>query len=473
MNNQDTICAIATAQGGAIGIIRVSGAEAITIADRIFTPVGNHAISLTERKPYTLAFGNIKNEQGEIVDEVLVSVFHSPHSYTGEDSVEISCHGSSFILQHVMQLLIKNGCRAAGPGEYTQRAFLNGKMDLSQAEAVADLIASTSAASHHMAINQMRGSFSRELSALRDKLLHLTSLMELELDFSDHEELEFADRTEFQSVAAQIENVISKLANSFSLGNTIKNGLPVAIIGETNAGKSTLLNQLVGEERAIVSDIHGTTRDVIEDVVNINGTDFRFIDTAGIRKTSDEIENLGIERTFKKTRQAEIILLLIDATCAERQLHALMPQVLNLCDGKHLIIVFNKIDLISSFVPTLPTDIAETLQNVLSESPILASISAKTGDGISDLRQKLTSFINLSLSSTDDVIVSNVRHYNALTAALDAIHRVQQSFATDVPTDLISIDLHDCLDNLAEITGGSIETDEVLGNIFKHFCVGK
>ena len=473
MNNQDTICAIATAQGGAIGIIRVSGAEAITIADRIFTPVGNHAISLTERKPYTLAFGNIKNEQGEIVDEVLVSVFHSPHSYTGEDSVEISCHGSSFILQHVMQLLIKNGCRAAGPGEYTQRAFLNGKMDLSQAEAVADLIASTSAASHHMAINQMRGSFSRELSALRDKLLHLTSLMELELDFSDHEELEFADRTEFQSVAAQIENVISKLANSFSLGNAIKNGIPVAIIGETNAGKSTLLNQLVGEERAIVSDIHGTTRDVIEDVVNINGTDFRFIDTAGIRKTSDEIENLGIERTFKKTRQAEIILLLIDATCAERQLHALMPQVLNLCDGKHLIIVFNKIDLISSFVPTLPTDIAETLQNVLSESPILASISAKTGDGISDLRQKLTSFINLSLSSTDDVIVSNVRHYNALTAALDAIHRVQQSFATDVPTDLISIDLHDCLDNLAEITGGSIETDEVLGNIFKHFCIGK
>lgn len=473
MNNQDTICAIATAQGGAIGIIRVSGAEAITIADRIFTPVGNHAISLAERKPYTLAFGNIKNEQGEIVDEVLVSIFHSPHSYTGEDSVEISCHGSSFILQHVMQLLIKNGCRAAGPGEYTQRAFLNGKMDLSQAEAVADLIASTSAASHHMAINQMRGSFSRELSALRDKLLHLTSLMELELDFSDHEELEFADRTEFQSVAAQIENVISKLANSFSLGNAIKNGIPVAIIGETNAGKSTLLNQLVGEERAIVSDIHGTTRDVIEDVVNINGTDFRFIDTAGIRKTSDEIENLGIERTFKKTRQAEIILLLIDATCAERQLHALMPQVLNLCEGKHLIIVFNKIDLISSFVPTLPTDIAETLQNVLSESPILASISAKTGDGISDLRQKLTSFINLSLSSADDVIVSNVRHYNALTAALDAIHRVQQSFATDVPTDLISIDLHDCLDNLAEITGGSIETDEVLGNIFKHFCVGK
>lgn len=473
MNNQDTICAIATAQGGAIGIIRVSGAKAISIADRIFTPVGNHAIPLSERKPYTLAFGHIKTDKGELIDEVLISIFRSPHSYTGEDSVEISCHGSSFILQQVMQLLIKNGCRAAGPGEYTQRAFLNGKMDLSQAEAVADLIASTSAASHRMAMNQMRGSFSRKLSILREKLLHLTSLMELELDFSDHEELEFADRTEFIDVANQIENVISQLANSFSLGNAIKNGIPVAIIGETNAGKSTLLNQLVGEERAIVSDIHGTTRDVIEDVVNINGTDFRFIDTAGIRKTTDTIENLGIERTFQKTQQAEIILLLIDATCAEEQLKVLIPQIVHLCRGKQLIIVNNKVDLISSVDVTLSQDILETLKSQLSANISFVNISAKTGKGIDELRQKLTSAVNLSMSSTDDVIVSNVRHYNALVAALDAIHRVQQSFATDVPTDLISIDLHDCLDNLAEITGGSIETDEVLGNIFKHFCIGK
>ena len=289
----DTICAIATAQGGAIGTIRVSGKEAITITDKIFTPASG--LTLSGRKPYTLTFGHINGENGEIVDEVLVSLFRGPHSYTGEDSTEISCHGSSYILQQVMQLLIKNGCRAAGPGEFTQRAFLNGKMDLSQAEAVADLIASTSAASHRMAMNQMRGGFSRELSQLREKLLHLTSLMELELDFSDHEELEFADRSELSQIASQVEGVINGLVQSFSVGNAIKNGIPVAIIGETNAGKSTLLNALLNEERAIVSDIHGTTRDVIEDTMNIKGILFRFIDTAGIRETSDTIESIGIE----------------------------------------------------------------------------------------------------------------------------------------------------------------------------------
>ena len=306
----DTICAIATAQGGAIGTIRVSGKEAITITDKIFTPVSGAPLS--DRKPYTLTFGHITNEIGEIVDEVLVSLFRGPHSYTGEDSTEISCHGSSYILQQVMQLLIKNGCRAAGPGEFTQRAFLNGKMDLSQAEAVADLIASTSAATHRMAMNQMRGGFSRELSALREKLLHLTSLMELELDFSDHEELEFADRSELSEIASQVETVIKGLVNSFSVGNAIKNGIPVAIIGETNAGKSTLLNALLNEERAIVSDIHGTTRDVIEDTMNIDGILFRFIDTAGIRETTDTIESLGIERSFQKLDQASIVLWVID-----------------------------------------------------------------------------------------------------------------------------------------------------------------
>ncbi|HJC96180.1 MAG TPA: tRNA uridine-5-carboxymethylaminomethyl(34) synthesis GTPase MnmE, partial [Candidatus Phocaeicola gallinarum] len=285
MNTQDTICAIATAQGGAIGIVRVSGAEALSITDKIFHPTEKNPLPLTERKAYTVNFGQIKNEKGEIVDEVLVSLFRAPHSYTGENSVEISCHGSAYILQQVMQLLINNGCRTAGPGEFTQRAFLNGKMDLSQAEAVADLIASTSEATHRLAMNQMRGGFSKELAVLRNKLLHLTSLMELELDFSDHEELEFADRSELQALAAQIHQVIERLVQSFSIGNAIKNGIPVAIIGETNVGKSTLLNALLNEDKAIVSDIHGTTRDVIEDTMIINGVTFRFIDTAGIRQT--------------------------------------------------------------------------------------------------------------------------------------------------------------------------------------------
>lgn len=300
MEHNDTICAVATASGGAIGIIRVSGTEAIRITDKIFRPVDKHSTPLDKRDANTINFGFIRNGKDEIIDEVLVSIFRAPHSYTGEDSVEISCHGSSYVLQQVMRLLIENGCRSAGPGEYTQRAFLNGKMDLSQAEAVADLIKSTSAATHRMAMNQMRGGFSHELSTLRDKLLKLTSLMELELDFSDHEELEFADRDELKQIALQVKSKISGLATSFNLGNAIKNGIPVAIIGETNAGKSTLLNTLVGEDRAIVSDIHGTTRDVIEDTVNINGTVFRFIDTAGIRDTTDTIERLGIDLTFKR-----------------------------------------------------------------------------------------------------------------------------------------------------------------------------
>ncbi|WP_299231624.1 tRNA uridine-5-carboxymethylaminomethyl(34) synthesis GTPase MnmE [uncultured Bacteroides sp.] len=463
----DTICAIATAQGGAIGTIRVSGKEAICITDKIFTPASGSTLS--ERKPYTLTFGHINGENGEIVDEVLVSLFRGPHSYTGEDSTEISCHGSSYILQQVMQLLIKNGCRAAGPGEFTQRAFLNGKMDLSQAEAVADLIASTSVASHRMAMNQMRGGFSRELSQLREKLLHLTSLMELELDFSDHEELEFADRSELSQIASQVEEVINGLVQSFSVGNAIKNGIPVAIIGETNAGKSTLLNALLNEERAIVSDIHGTTRDVIEDTMNIKGILFRFIDTAGIRDTSDTIESIGIERSFQKLDQASIVLWVIDSTEIEMQINALKDKIIPRCEGKKLILVMNKCDVTS--VSETISDIKTYLRDNNNVETIY--ISAKKQNGITELQELLVRAAALPEVTQNDVVVSNVRHYEALSHALEAINRVIDGIEMQLSGDLVSQDLRECLFHLAEIVGGEITNDEVLGNIFRNFCIGK
>ena len=464
----DTICAIATAQGGAIGTIRVSGKEAISITDKIFTQAGGAPLS--ERKPYTLTFGHIMSENGEIVDEVLVSLFRGPHSYTGEDSTEISCHGSSYILQQVMQLLVKNGCRAAGPGEFTQRAFLNGKMDLSQAEAVADLIASTSAATHRMAMSQMRGGFSRELSALREKLLHLTSLMELELDFSDHEELEFADRSELSEIASQVETVINGLVHSFSVGNAIKNGIPVAIIGETNAGKSTLLNALLNEERAIVSDIHGTTRDVIEDTMNIDGVMFRFIDTAGIRETSDKIESIGIERSFQKLDQASIVLWVIDSTEAKAQIEALKDKVIPRCEGKKLILVMNKCDVTPESAIFVSDTEFFSPENVCMET---ISISAKNRKGIAELQELLVKAAALPEVTQNDVVVSNIRHYEALTHALEAIHRVQDGLEMNLSGDLVSQDLRECLFHLAEIVGGEITNDEVLGNIFRNFCIGK
>ena len=360
--NQDTICAIATAQGGAIGCIRVSGPEAIEITSCIFTPAATNR-ELGDSKPYTLTFGRIY-DGSEVIDEVLVSLFRAPHSYTGENSTEITCHGSAYILQKVLQLLIKNGCRMAAPGEYTQRAFLNGKMDLSQAEAVADLIASSSAATHRLAMSQMRGGFSKELATLRDQLLHFTSLIELELDFSDHEELEFADRSELCQLANNIEKVIARLVNSFNVGNAIKNGVPVAIIGETNAGKSTLLNVLLNEDKAIVSDIHGTTRDIIEDTVNIGGITFRFIDTAGIRETSDTIGSLGIERTFQKLDQAEIVLWMIDATNAQAQITQLAGQLLPRCERKQLILVYNKADLVDNIQNSIPDNFPDNVQSI-------------------------------------------------------------------------------------------------------------
>ncbi len=460
--SKDTICAVATAPGGAIGIIRVSGEQAIAITDRIFMPIGANGKTLAQRKPYTLAFGNIVTAQGDIIDQVLVSIFHAPHSYTGEQSVEISCHASTYILQQVMQLLVANGCRPAEPGEYTQRAFLNGKMDLSQAEAVADLIASHSAASHRMAMNQMRGAFSTELSDLRDKLLHLTSLIELELDFSDHEELEFADRTQLVDVAQKIQHTVQRLIQSFRIGNAIKNGIPTVIIGETNAGKSTLLNLLVGEERAIVSDIHGTTRDVIEDTVNIDGKIFRFIDTAGIRDTTDTIESIGIERSLAKIKQAEIILLMLDATCANEQYQALSNKVLPLCQDKHLLLIVNKCD---KATPTTITPLPENATQI--------NISAKTKQGIEQLKTQLSLLLPDADIMAGNAIVSNIRHLKALQSANDDINRVLEGLQTDLPTDLVSQDLRSCLYHLAQITGGEIQTDEVLGNIFKHFCIGK
>ena len=483
--NNDTICAIATAQGGAIGLIRISGPMAIEAASHIFTPISGKP--LNERRNYSQTFGKIFSDGGEIIDEVLVSIFRAPHSYTGEDSVEISCHGSSYILQQVMALLMANGCRLANPGEYTQRAFLNGKMDLSQAEAVADLIASTSSATHRLAMNQMRGGFSQELSALRDKLLHLTSLMELELDFSDHEELEFADRTELSQIANDIERVIARLANSFSVGNAIKNGVPVAIIGETNAGKSTLLNALLNEEKAIVSDVHGTTRDVIEDTINLRGITFRFIDTAGIRQTTDVVESIGIERTFQKISQADIVLWMIDADnetllnppygeglgnyqsnldphpAREDREVSILPHL----EGKNVILLFNKSDKLTS---EHRTALEQAYANV--DAPKLF-ISAKHRTGMDELETLLVKTAALPEISQNDVIVTNLRHYEALTRALDSIHRVQNGLQINLSGDFVSQDLRECLSHLAEIIGGAFDPNAVLDNIFRHFCIGK
>ena len=464
MINQDTICAVSTAPGaGGVAVIRVSGTDAIRICDTIFVPK-IEGKNLQSQKAYTLRYGSIHRGE-ELIDDVLVALFRAPHSFTGEDTVEITCHGSVYIQQQILQLLIEKGCRSALPGEYTQRAFLNGKMDLSQAEAVADLIASTSAGMHKLAINQMRGGFSNELTKLRSQLLDFTSLIELELDFSE-EDVEFADRTNLKQLATNIEQLIHKLADSFSVGNAIKNGIPVAIIGETNAGKSTLLNLLVGEERAIVSDIHGTTRDVIEDTINLSGITFRFIDTAGIRETSDTIESLGIERTFQKLRQASIVLWVIDLTSPSEQIEELAQTIIPQTEGKKVILVFNKSDLLS------PEELA-IKQKLLGKVPAdRLYISAKQQANTETLKQHLIQAAALPEVSQNDVIVTNVRHYGALTKAHEAILRVINGLEMNISGDFLSQDIRECMHYLGEITG-QISNDEILGNIFEKFCIGK
>lgn len=469
-NSEECICALATPAGGAIGIIRLSGSEAIRLTDKVFVSVSGKQLSAA--KPNTLHYGEIKDKDGHTIDNVLVSVFRAPHSYTGEDSTEISCHGSRYILQQVLQRLIEVGCRQAEPGEYTRRAYMNGKMDLSQAEAVADLIASTNKATHQMALSQLKGHFSSELTLLREKLLKMTSLLELELDFSDHEELEFADRSELRALAAEIEKKITALAHSFETGNALKQGVPVAIVGKTNVGKSTLLNRLLHEEKAIVSNIHGTTRDVIEDTTLIDGITFRFIDTAGIRKTDDVVENIGIERTYQKMEEAKIVIWLLDAQPTEAEIEDMKEKNL----GKKLLMVFNKIDEISFDKAVLSSDEnCQTSSSILlsDENVSILNISARTGENVSDLEQALVRAADIPEITENDVIVTSARHYEALLRADESLSRVLESMDMGMSGDIIAEDLKMVLEELGEITGGQISSQETLNNIFKHFCIGK
>lgn len=460
--SEETICAISTAPGnGAISLIRLTGPEVFSIAERIFYSRKKHK-SLKEQPTQTLHFGEIRNNN-ELIDEVLLAVFKQPHSYTGEDMVEISCHGSVFIQQTILHLLIKNGAQLAQPGEFTQRAYLNGKMDLSQAEAVADLIASQSEAAHKIAMNQMRGGFSHELAALRAQLLQFISLIELELDFSE-EDVEFADRSQLRKLLRNIEKVITRLIKSFELGNAIKNGVPVAIVGEPNVGKSTLLNAILNEDKAIVSEIAGTTRDTIEDTFNYSGITYRFIDTAGLRHTTDTIESMGIERTYKKINQAKIVLALFDARDNDAkvisELEALAQKG---ASDKTVILVRNKIDLQPNGTKPLNHPLIFTQVN----------LSARNNQSVDVLLETIGKAIHSDALENNEVIVTNLRHIDALTQALAALQRALDGLEKGITNDFLAMDIREVIHFLAGITGDEISTEEILGNIFSQFCIGK
>jgi tRNA modification GTPase len=466
IRNGETICAPATSGGGAIAVIRLSGPESITICAKIFFPY-DKAIELASRDGYSVVYGDIRSSD-ETIDDVLITIFRAPHSYTGENSVEISCHASPYIQKKILELLIINGAIAAFPGEFTQRAFLNGKMDLSQAEAVADVIASSTRASHRIAMNQMRGGFSAEIGKLRAELLHFASLIELELDFGD-EDVEFADRGKLMSIIKESKSLADYLASSFRTGNAVKNGIPVAIIGKPNSGKSTLLNALLMEEKAIVSEIPGTTRDVIEDTMVIDGIEFRFIDTAGLRETTDIIEKLGIKKTHEKIAEASVVLLVdeVDDTASEINLRA--ENVRSIIDktGQRLIILVNKIDKAEE----------ETLESfsgdiIVREDEDLLFISARDKKGIDQLRDKLGEVVEKERLSYDSVIITNIRHYDALNHVSESLTRVIAGLEGSIPQDLLAIDIRQAIHYLGEITG-EITTDEILGNIFRNFCIGK
>ena len=456
MSHTDNIVALATPSGtGAIAVIRVSGPEAIILVDKLFKSIIGKA--LAQQKSHTIHLGNIVDAD-KILDEALVSIFKGPHSYTGENVVEISCHGSPFIQQQIIQLLLRNGCRAASAGEFTLRAFLNGKMDLSQAEAVADLIASDSEAAHDIAMQQMRGGFSNEIQELRQELLNFASLIELELDFSQ-EDVEFADRTQFNELLTRISTVLKKLIDSFALGNVIKNGIPVAIVGQPNVGKSTLLNVLLNEERAIVSEIAGTTRDTVEDHISIKGIGFRFIDTAGIRETVDVVEKIGIERTFEKIEKARLIIYLFDGMEFDK---TELKQIQQRYPNKRLLPICNKMDLLNP----------NQKEKIASEIPDVLFLSAKLKEGISELETRLLSLVDSGALSGDTTIVTNSRHYDALLKALEEIQKVKEGLDMELSSDLMAIDIRQALYHLGEITG-SVTTDDLLGNIFSNFCIGK
>lgn len=467
MLNNDSIVALATASGaGAIAIIRISGQDAISIANAVFKSIKNK--DLTTQKTHTLHLGHIV-DGAKTLDQVLVSIFKGPNSYTGENTVEISCHGSTYIQQQIIQLLLRNGCRMADAGEFTLRAFLNGKLDLSQAEAVADLIASDNEASHQIAMQQMRGGFSNEIAKLREELLNFASLIELELDFAE-EDVEFADRSQFNELLNRIEFVLKRLIDSFAVGNVIKNGIPVAIVGEPNVGKSTLLNALLNEERAIVSDIAGTTRDTIEDELVIGGIGFRFIDTAGIRETQDYVESIGIKKTFEKIEQAQVVLLLVDSSQLTAEslpnVKIEIEKIKNQFPLKPLLIIANKSDLLSN-------EILSFIQSELkTENTKLIAISAKNKIGIDDLKNELLSFVNTGALRNNETIVTNTRHYDSLLKALNEIQKVKYGLETNLSSDLMALDIKEALYQFGTITG-QVTNDELLGNIFANFCIGK